>query len=127
VAWSVPYFGPDEGNHASIGAATARVFAAEGARAVFADMRDGGSMIFNSSVVGLMSDATIAGYATSKHAIVGLYAYLAAHRVDRLLGAGVRWQPIAFAFLLRATGRTPWSFTEARVAGMRECEERAAR
>jgi NAD(P)-dependent dehydrogenase (short-subunit alcohol dehydrogenase family) len=35
-------------------------------------MRDGGSMIFNSSVVGLMSDATIAAYATSKHAIVGL-------------------------------------------------------
>ena len=35
-------------------------------------MSDGGSMVFNSSVVGLMSDATIAGYATSKHAIVGL-------------------------------------------------------
>ena len=35
-------------------------------------MRDGGSLIFNSSVVGLMSDATIAAYATSKHAIVGL-------------------------------------------------------
>lgn len=35
-------------------------------------MRDGGSLIFNSSVVGLTSDATIAGYATSKHAIVGL-------------------------------------------------------
>jgi 2-hydroxychromene-2-carboxylate isomerase len=55
------------------------------------------------------------------------YAYLAAHRVDRLLGANVRWQPIAFAFLLRATGRTPWSFTDARPAGMHECEERAAR
>jgi 2-hydroxychromene-2-carboxylate isomerase len=55
------------------------------------------------------------------------YAYLAAHRVDRLLGPGVRWQPIAFAFVLRATGRTPWSFTDARPAGMRECEERAAR
>jgi 2-hydroxychromene-2-carboxylate isomerase len=55
------------------------------------------------------------------------YAYLAAHRVDRLLGPDVRWQPIAFAFLLRATGRTPWSLTDARPAGMRECEERAAR
>jgi 2-hydroxychromene-2-carboxylate isomerase len=55
------------------------------------------------------------------------YAYLAAHRVDRLLGPGVRWQPIAFAFVLRATGRTPWSFTDARPAGMRECEERAQR
>jgi 2-hydroxychromene-2-carboxylate isomerase len=55
------------------------------------------------------------------------YAYLAAHRVDELLGAGARWQPIAFAFVLRATGRTPWSLTDARAAGMRECEERAAR
>jgi 2-hydroxychromene-2-carboxylate isomerase len=55
------------------------------------------------------------------------YAYLAAHRVDRLLGADVRWQPIAFAFVIRALDRTPWSFTDARPAGMRECEERAAR
>jgi 2-hydroxychromene-2-carboxylate isomerase len=55
------------------------------------------------------------------------YAYLAAHRVDRMLGPGVRWQPIAFAFLLHATGRTPWSLTDARPAGMRECEERAIR
>jgi 2-hydroxychromene-2-carboxylate isomerase len=53
------------------------------------------------------------------------YAYLAAHRVDRLLGPGVRWQPIALAFLLRAKDRTPWSMTDARPAGMRECEERA--
>ena len=55
------------------------------------------------------------------------YAYLAAHRVDGLLGPGVRWQPIAFAFLLRAKDRRPWSFTDARPAGMRECEERAVR
>jgi 2-hydroxychromene-2-carboxylate isomerase len=55
------------------------------------------------------------------------YAYLAAHRVDRVLGVPVRWQPIAFAFVIRATGRTPWSFTDARAAGMRECEERAVR
>jgi 2-hydroxychromene-2-carboxylate isomerase len=55
------------------------------------------------------------------------YAHLAAHRVDRMLGPGVRWQPIAFAFVLRATGRTPWSFTDARLPGMRECEERAVR
>jgi 2-hydroxychromene-2-carboxylate isomerase len=55
------------------------------------------------------------------------YAYLAAHRVDRMLRPDVRWQPIAFAFVLRATGRMPWSFTGARPAGMRECEERAVR
>jgi 2-hydroxychromene-2-carboxylate isomerase len=55
------------------------------------------------------------------------YAYLAAHRVDRVLGDGVRWEPVALAFLLRAKGRTPWSMTDARPAGMRECEARAAR
>jgi NAD(P)-dependent dehydrogenase (short-subunit alcohol dehydrogenase family) len=42
------------------------------AKHALAVMRDGGSLIFNSSVVGLISDAGIAGYATSKHAIVGL-------------------------------------------------------
>jgi 2-hydroxychromene-2-carboxylate isomerase len=55
------------------------------------------------------------------------YAYLAAHRVDRMLAAPVRWQPIAFAFVIRALHRTPWSFTDARPAGMRECEQRAVR
>ena len=35
-------------------------------------MRSGGSLIINSSVVGLTSDAGISAYATSKHALVGL-------------------------------------------------------
>jgi NAD(P)-dependent dehydrogenase (short-subunit alcohol dehydrogenase family) len=35
-------------------------------------MRDGGSLIINSSVVGLTSDARICAYATSKHAVIGL-------------------------------------------------------
>ena len=35
-------------------------------------LRDGGSVIINSSVVGLTSDAGISGYATAKHAQVGL-------------------------------------------------------
>ena len=35
-------------------------------------MRAGGSLIINSSVVGLTSAEGIAGYATSKHAVVGL-------------------------------------------------------
>ena len=35
-------------------------------------MEPGGSLIINSSVVGLTSDRGIAGYATSKHAVVGL-------------------------------------------------------
>ncbi|MCW2985945.1 MAG: short-chain dehydrogenase/reductase, partial [Conexibacter sp.] len=35
-------------------------------------MRDGGSLIINSSVVGLTADPGIVAYATSKHALVGL-------------------------------------------------------
>ncbi|HEU4656512.1 MAG TPA: DsbA family protein [Capillimicrobium sp.] len=55
------------------------------------------------------------------------YAYLAASRVDAMLGADrVRWEPIAFAFLLIAQRREPWSFHEpTRSAGRRECERRA--
>jgi NAD(P)-dependent dehydrogenase (short-subunit alcohol dehydrogenase family) len=37
-----------------------------------AAMRDGGSIVINSSVVGLTSDPGITAYATSKHAVVGL-------------------------------------------------------
>ena len=55
------------------------------------------------------------------------YAYLAALRVDELLGPDVVWQPIAFAFLLRAQGgRRPWSFDpESRAAGQAVIAERA--
>jgi NAD(P)-dependent dehydrogenase (short-subunit alcohol dehydrogenase family) len=42
------------------------------AKHALAVMREGGSLILNSSVVGLTSDAGIAAYATSKHALVGL-------------------------------------------------------
>ena len=72
----------------SIGAATARRLVAEGARVVLSDidahrlraladelgvtllraMRPGGSLILNSSVVGLTSDPGLAAYATSKTA-----------------------------------------------------------
>jgi NAD(P)-dependent dehydrogenase (short-subunit alcohol dehydrogenase family) len=41
-------------------------------RHALAVMRDGGSLILNSSVVGLTSDPGICAYATSKHALVGL-------------------------------------------------------
>lgn len=56
------------------------------------------------------------------------YAYLSAHRVDELLGAEVRWQPVVFAALLRAVGKVPWSWVDgaARELRMRECERRAA-
>ena len=46
-------------------------------------MRDGGSLIFNSSVVGLFADAGIVAYATSKHAIVGLMRTAASEVADR--------------------------------------------
>jgi NAD(P)-dependent dehydrogenase (short-subunit alcohol dehydrogenase family) len=42
------------------------------ARSALRVMEDGGSLIINSSVVGLTSDRGIAAYATSKHAVVGL-------------------------------------------------------
>src|SRR3954447_1678659 len=42
------------------------------AKHALAAMRDGGSIIINSSVVGLTADPGIVAYATSKHALVGL-------------------------------------------------------
>ena len=104
------------GGAGSIGAATARLFVAEGARVVVTDideqglaalaaelgdvavnvkgvfllarhalaaMRDGGSLIINSSVVGLTSDPGICAYATSKHALVGLMRTAAKEVADR--------------------------------------------
>jgi 2-hydroxychromene-2-carboxylate isomerase len=55
------------------------------------------------------------------------YAYLAASRIDALIPEAVEWRPVAFAFVLRAHNRTPWSMhDDTRGPGMRECEERAA-
>src|SRR5581483_3404567 len=42
------------------------------AKHALAAMQPGGSLIVNSSVVGLTSDRGIAAYATSKHALIGL-------------------------------------------------------
>src|SRR3954467_8502962 len=53
------------------------------AKHALAVMRDGGSLIFTSSVVGLMSDAGICAYATSKHALVGLMRTAAKEVADR--------------------------------------------
>jgi 2-hydroxychromene-2-carboxylate isomerase len=54
------------------------------------------------------------------------YAYLAAARVDGVMPRPVRWEPIAFAFILRAHDRRPWSFDEPTLtAGVAECEQRA--
>ena len=54
------------------------------------------------------------------------YAYLAATRIDEVLPVKPRWQPIAFAFMLRAHNRSPWSFDQReRRTGIGECERRA--
>jgi NAD(P)-dependent dehydrogenase (short-subunit alcohol dehydrogenase family) len=53
------------------------------AKHTLAVMRDGGSLIINSSVVGLTSDRGIAGYATSKHAVVGLMRTAAKEMAER--------------------------------------------
>jgi NAD(P)-dependent dehydrogenase (short-subunit alcohol dehydrogenase family) len=49
-------------------------------------MEEGGSLIINSSVVGLTSDRGIAAYATSKHAVVGLMRTAA----KEMAGKGIR-------------------------------------
>jgi NAD(P)-dependent dehydrogenase (short-subunit alcohol dehydrogenase family) len=49
-------------------------------------LRDGGSVIINSSVVGLTSDAGICAYATAKHAQVGLMRTAA----KEMAGRGIR-------------------------------------
>jgi NAD(P)-dependent dehydrogenase (short-subunit alcohol dehydrogenase family) len=53
------------------------------ARHALAVMRDGGSLILNSSVVGLTSDPGICAYATSKHALVGLMRTAAKEVAER--------------------------------------------
>jgi NAD(P)-dependent dehydrogenase (short-subunit alcohol dehydrogenase family) len=56
------------------------------AKHALAAMQRGGSLIINSSVVGLTSDRGIAAYATSKHAVVGLMRTAA----KEMAPAGVR-------------------------------------
>jgi NAD(P)-dependent dehydrogenase (short-subunit alcohol dehydrogenase family) len=56
------------------------------AKHALAAMRPGGSLIFNSSVVGLTSDPGICAYATSKHALVGLMRTAA----KEVAGRGIR-------------------------------------
>lgn len=53
------------------------------------------------------------------------YAYLAASRIGQVL-PGATWRPISFGFVLRATGRAPWSFGDDRSADFDEIARRAA-
>jgi len=57
------------------------------------------------------------------------YAYLAAERVETVLAAPVRWQPILLGGLWKANGRSSWSMGDQRrrEEGMAEIESRASR
>jgi len=55
------------------------------------------------------------------------YAWLAAERVNSVLPVPPVWQPISFGHILKASGRTPWSFDEpTKSEGIAEIERRAA-
>jgi 2-hydroxychromene-2-carboxylate isomerase len=54
------------------------------------------------------------------------YAWLAAERINSLLPGPPVWQPISFGFILRHSGRTPWSMGPGRDDGVAEVERRAA-
>ena len=56
------------------------------------------------------------------------YSYLAAERVNQVLPEPPVWQPIALAFVLRASGRTPWSMQPdgPEPSDLAEIERRAA-
>lgn len=54
------------------------------------------------------------------------YAWLAAERINSVLPVPPVWQPIAFGFVIRHFGKTPWSLGPGREDGMAEIERRAA-
>lgn len=91
------------------------------AKHALAAMRDGGSMIINSSVVGLTSDPGITAYATSKHALVGLMRTAAKEMAPR----GIRVNtlhpgPVANAFQHRIEVTATGAATEAQAAAIFE-------
>lgn len=55
------------------------------------------------------------------------YAYLAAERIEGVLGAGVLWQPVSLGAIFKATGRSSWAVgdPERRARGIGEVERRA--
>ena len=57
------------------------------------------------------------------------FVYLAAERIERVLGVDPVWQPVLLGGLFKATGRSSWARGDAdrRAAGIRDIEARAAR
>jgi NAD(P)-dependent dehydrogenase (short-subunit alcohol dehydrogenase family) len=60
-----------------------------GCKYVLPRMRDGGSIVITSSVVGVTSDPGIAAYATSKHAVIGLMRTVAKEAAPRRIRVNV--------------------------------------
>jgi 2-hydroxychromene-2-carboxylate isomerase len=54
------------------------------------------------------------------------YAWLAAERVETVLGADVVWEPVLLGAIFAARGWGSWAETERRAEGMAEVERRAA-
>lgn len=54
------------------------------------------------------------------------YAWLAAERVERVLGVEPLWEPVLAGALFAARGWGSWSLTDERAPGMAEVERRAA-
>jgi 2-hydroxychromene-2-carboxylate isomerase len=56
------------------------------------------------------------------------FAYLAAERVEELLGDAVHWQPVSLGALFKLNGRSSWALAgeESRRAGIAEIERRAS-
>ena len=53
------------------------------------------------------------------------YAWLAAERVEAVLGVEVAWEPVLLGAVFEARGFGSWSLTDARAAGIEEVERRA--
>jgi 2-hydroxychromene-2-carboxylate isomerase len=54
------------------------------------------------------------------------YAWLAAERVEPVLGSAVVWEPVLLGAIFASRGSGSWSLTDAREAGIAEVERRAA-
>ena len=54
------------------------------------------------------------------------YSYLAAERINQVLGVVPVWQPILLGAVFKHVGRESWSLGGGREAGMQEVERRAA-
>ena len=55
------------------------------------------------------------------------YAYLAAARAESVLGERPDFEPVLVGAIFALRGSGSWGLTDARAAGMAECERRAAR